>query len=350
MHVIILADEIGPKLWPVTSEELPKAFLPVYSELSLLEETLARLSAVVEGQGDRFIIVTTGKSIDSLIKQNTLNLYGIPVSNVLTLPAQKGSAWAIWEAVRYLIDIKEVPSDEPIIVSPSDQFLWPTELAMFHFLNIATRLRTHPDEWVAVCLNPGGPSPGMNYFFGDWQQVTTMGIPYEDTVLGTISTLNVAMEGYQITPDLDSAKELVANNWMWDLGTYGASLRSFDHYLREALQVKGSQIMGWNKLEVTPFSFVVPSILTDRKLRGALIPKIAWSTLDNWVSIKHLLYDSGLFQPEGQAGVHSIESTSNLIFKPPGKTIALYGVSNLVIIDTGDKLLIGTPEGLNEYF
>jgi mannose-1-phosphate guanylyltransferase len=350
MHIIVLAEEIGPKLWPVTTDSLPKALLPVYSEASLLEETLARLSPVVDNKGDRIIIVTLDRAVDSLMKQGTTNLLGIPKTNVLTVPSHKGSAWSIWEAVRFLIDIKGVSLEEPIIVSPSDQFMWPKELAMFHFFNMAARLATNPNDCIAVCLTPGGPSPGMNYFYGDWQQVTTMGIPYEDSVLGTVSTLSVALEGYQVMPDLESAKDLVANNWMWDLNTYGASLATFDHYLREALQVNVSQVIRWGSLETTPFSFVVPSILGDRKLHGALIPKIAWSTLDNWVSIKHLLYASGLFQPASQDGVHSIESQHNLIFKPPDKTIVLYGVSDLVVIDTGDKLLIGTAEGLHEYF
>ena len=350
MHVVILADEVGSKLWPVSSEALPKSLLPVYSESSLLEETLERFSPLVDGKGSNFIIVTLGQAMESIIAQKTLTIFGIPKTNVLALPSCKGTAWAMWEAVRYLIDLKKVPLDEPIIFSPSDQFLWPKELAMFHLLNTMSRTLTNPDECVAVALTPGGPSPGMNYFYGDWQKVGTVNVPYEDPVLGTVSTLGVAIEGFQVMPDMESAKDLVANNWMWDLNTYCGRLQMFDHYLSNALQVKVSQVMQWESLETVSFSFVVPSIVTDQKMFAALIPKIAWSTLDNWVSIRHLLYDSGLFQPATQANVHSIESTGNLVFKPPDKTVVLYGVSDLIIIDTGDKLLIGTPEGLHEYF
>ena len=349
MHIIILADDVGSKLWPVTSETSPKALLQVYSEASLLEETLSRMLPVTEG-GQNVIIVTVDKAIPTLLQQKTLEMYGIPKSNILTVPEPKGSAWSMWEAIRFMIDIKEVPLDESVIVVPSDQFMWPKELAMFHFFNLAARIRSNPDEFTCVCLTPGGPSPGMNYLYGDLQEVSTMGIPYEDTMLGTVSTLHVDIDGYQALPDLDSAKDLVANSWMWDLHSYGATLSTFDHYLKKLLKAKVSQIAKWGSLESTHFSSVIPDILEDRKLHGALIPKIAWSTLDNWVSIKHLLYDSGLFQPTGQSGVQSIESSGNLIFKPPNKTIALYGVTDLIVIDVGDKLLIGTSEGLHEYF
>lgn len=350
MHIIILADGIGPKLWPVTSETLLKSFLPVFSEASLLEETLLRLAPLVDNDGDKCIIVTLDTAAESLIKQTTLDIFGIPETNLVSIPSHKGSARSIWEAVRFLIDVKKIPLEEPVLISPSDQFMWPKELAVFHLFNVASRLLTNPDEAIAVCLSPGGPSPGMNYFYGDWQQVATMNAPYEDPILGTVSTLGVPIEGYQVMPDLESAQDLVANNWMWDLDTYGGSLGLFDHYLTNALEISISQLPRWRTLEPVPFSFVVPSIIKDRKIHCALIPKIAWSTLDNWVSIKHLLYDSGLFQPAGQPEVHSIEAERNLIFKPPGKTVALYGISDLIVIDTGDKLLIGTPEGLHEYF
>lgn len=350
MQIIILAEEVGPKLWPVTSEAVPKAFLPVYSESSLLEETLTRTLPIVEGDGNNVTIVTLEKAVDSLVAQKTLDSFGIPRTNILAIPESKGSAWSIWEAIRFLLDVKEIPPEESVLITPSDQFMWPKELAMFHYYNVTSHLVSNPGKFVAVCLTPGGPSPGLNYFYGDWQQVSTMGIPYEDTILGTVSTLNVNIEGYQMMPDIESAKDLVANNWMWDLNTYGATLEMFDHYLRGALGENVSQIMRWGTLETTSFSTVIPTILEDRCLAGALIPKIAWSTLDNWVSIKHLLYDSGLFQPQGQADVHSIESQNNLIFKPPSKTVALYGVTDLIVIDVGDKLLIGTSEGLHEYF
>ena len=349
MHIIVLADEVGYKLWPVTSETTPKALLPVYSEASLLEETLSRMIPIAEG-GQNVIIVTIDKAVETLLQQKTLEMYGIPKTNVITLPESKGSAWSMWEAIRYIIDKKGVSLDESLLVVPSDQFMWPKELAMFHFFNLAARIRSNPDEFNCICLTPGGPSPGMNYLYGDLQNVATMGIPYEDTLLGTVSTLHVEIDGYQIMPDLDSAKDLVANSWMWDLHSYGSTLGIFERYLKKLLNVSVSQIMKWDTLESLSFSNVIPDILEDRKLHGALIPKIAWSTLDNWVSIKHLLYDSGLFQPTGQAGVHSIGSSGNLVFKPPSKTIALYGVTDLIVIDVGDKLLIGTSEGLQEYF
>ncbi len=350
MHIIILADGVGPKLWPVTSETLPKAFLPVYSEASLLEETLLRLIPLVDNDGDKCVIVTLDTAFEALMSQESLDIFGIPKTNVISVPSHKGSAHSIWEAIRFLIDIKKVPLEEPILISPADQFMWPKELALFHLFNVSSRILTNPEECVAVCLTPGGPSPGMNYFYGDWQQMATINVPYEDPMLGTVSTLGVPAEGYQVMPDLESAKDLVANNWMWDLDTYGGQLGLFERYLCEALETSVSQVVKWGALDSVSFSFVLPLMIKNHKMHCALIPKIAWSTLDNWVSIKHLLYDSGLFQPAGQPEVHSIESERNLIFKPPGKTVALYGVSDLVVIDTGDKLLVGTPEGLHEYF
>jgi mannose-1-phosphate guanylyltransferase len=355
MRVVIFAEEVGAKLWPVTSDELPKALLPVYSESTLLEETIGRFFSIAEQRGENILIVTLEKAMEALTIQKTLQIYNIPNSNVITLPTCKGSAWTMWEATRYLIDIMNIPPSEPVIFTVSDQFVHPKELAVFHLTNAVSRGITHPDQCVAVTLTPGGPAPDMNYFYGDWQKAVTVGTPFEyetgtPNTPGMISTLGVPIEDYQTMPDIGTAEELVSNNWMWDLNTYYGKLELFDHYLQEALSVKVSQRMCWESLGTVSFSSVIPSIIRDRKMFAAWIPSLSWSVLDNWVSIRHLMYDSKLFVPPTHSEVHSVRSTGNLVFKPPGKTVALYGISDLIIVDVGDKLLIGTPEGLHEYF
>jgi mannose-1-phosphate guanylyltransferase len=214
MHLIILADDIGPKLWPVTSEALPKAFLPVYSEISLLEETIVRYHKLMGETGDRIVIVVQEKAVDVLLNRGILEKYAIPFGNVVVLPSSKGSAWAIWSACKYLLEVKRVKTTEQILICPSDQFFWPREMASFHFNNIISGSVDFVNQIMIACLPPGGPAPSMNYVQVDYKSKGTLGIPIEDTITGPLSTLSFTVSDYASTPDYETAKELVGDSWM----------------------------------------------------------------------------------------------------------------------------------------
>ena len=46
---VLLSGGVGSRLWPVSRETHPKQFLPLASELSMLQETLRRTSGLEEG-------------------------------------------------------------------------------------------------------------------------------------------------------------------------------------------------------------------------------------------------------------------------------------------------------------
>lgn len=347
MYIVILADEIGDKLWPVTADDLPKCLIPVYSESTLLEETIMRYSAFGDHQGINFILVIPEAAAENLEAQKTLEVFKIPEENIITVSTSKGSAWSMWLAIRDLLDAKNVSPDEQVIFTPADHFFWPKELVIFHLINMITHLNSHGDDCVALSLSPTKPISRVNYLYGDWNKVTTVNVPYVDDVLGQISTLGAYIEELQIKPDLETAKGLSANSWLIDLGVYFGKVTTFEHYLKKMLPTESKY---WDSLDAVNFSVVLPEMVRDKRLFSAIIPKIMWERLDNWVAIRRLLYESGLFQYDSQPDVHTIDSERNLTFKPPGKTIVLYGISDLIVIDTGDKLLIGTPGGLDEYF
>jgi mannose-1-phosphate guanylyltransferase len=339
----------------------------LYSENSLLEETISHFHPLLDSGSDISIVVLE-KSLVSLEKQGTLKRFGIPEENLVILPSSKGSAWATWRACRVLLESNKLRVSDPIVVTPSDQFYWPKDTAIFHLGNLIMGADSFPDNILALCIPPGGPAPSMNYFFGDWHKMAILGVPIDDVSMDSVqdiaissSTLSVGIDAYKSTPDYDTAKDLIGDKWLWDLGVYAGKLGIIKSGIEKALDIEDSyrqfvwtstsEDLTWDELPNKSFANdVIPIAVANKLIVGALIPKIVWSTLDNWVSVKHLLYDSQIFQNTPADGTHLVESIRNLVFKPPGKTVALYGVDDLIVIDVGDKLLIGTPGGLHEYF
>jgi mannose-1-phosphate guanylyltransferase len=353
MYAIIIADDIGDKLWPVTCAEFPKAFLPVYSDNTMLEETLMRVMPFMESGNDVYISLPE-KSVPALLNQASLTAFSIPEKNLITIPDNKGSAWSILSLCQR---ITKKNKDKLLMIAPVDQFFWPRESILVHINNMLAGARACHNNLTMLCLPPGGPSPLLNYVSGEWQGVQTVGIPLEDALSGLLNTLMVDLQEFVHKPDFEQAQTMVTGNWLWDLSTYAAPVWNIEDQIRVCIPEdviippRKNVLKIWDQLPYMSFEdTVVPSYIEEDRAKGAIIPKILWSTLDNWVSMQHLLFDAGLFNSGPTAGVHQVEAKNNLVFKPPGKEVALFGVSNLIIIDTGDKLLIGTPGGLYENF
>ena len=65
MKVVILASDPGKKLWPLAQKNIPKAYLPLYSNMSYLLETIFRISGLIR-QGNDIIIILPKDSVELL--------------------------------------------------------------------------------------------------------------------------------------------------------------------------------------------------------------------------------------------------------------------------------------------
>src|SRR5258708_2745073 len=93
LNTVILAGGSGTRLWPLSTPSLPKQFLPLPNGNSMIQETLARVAALVPVESSW---VVTGRSMVDLVHEH---LPSIPMSHILTEPMGRSSAPAIaWAA------------------------------------------------------------------------------------------------------------------------------------------------------------------------------------------------------------------------------------------------------------
>jgi mannose-1-phosphate guanylyltransferase len=109
MRVLLLAGGGGTRLWPLSTEERPKQFLPLLSKKSLLAETYERVKPL-----GREIFAATVKPLAPLVRRE---LKGLPADRLLVEPCRRNSGPAILAAALRF----EEEGDAVTAVVPSDQ-------------------------------------------------------------------------------------------------------------------------------------------------------------------------------------------------------------------------------------
>lgn len=370
MKLLIIADDVGNKLWPVTSKEVPKALLPIYSNHSQLHETLSRTVPVVTADGEDIFIVTTIDSLDYLVSTSIIKTFGIPSENIIAVPSSRGSALSISLACQYLLRSGKATKDDQVAFLTADQFFWPVSTFVFHYYNMVEDAKNHKKDLYMLGLPPSGVSSLLNYVSINWSEAR----PIVDklSLEAELSTIAAKATDYHIKPVTNVASNLIEDNALWDLSNYVWNIGDTLDYVNKNISDVHRQVISscfivsssgkvfidmddnedvWNNMSIVQFNEdILPQIIQEERAQVVSMTHVIWTILDNWISIKHLLYDSNLYQPQQLPGVHLIDAQRNLIFKPPEKEIAVFGISDLIIIDTGDKLLVGTPGGIYEHF
>lgn len=109
MRALLLAGGGGTRLWPLSSEDRPKQFLPLLSSRSLLAETYERLLPLTEE-----VYVATTDRYAQLLRAE---LGSLPADRLLLEPARRNSGPAILSAA-----LRFVEEGDPVTAAlPSDQ-------------------------------------------------------------------------------------------------------------------------------------------------------------------------------------------------------------------------------------
>jgi mannose-1-phosphate guanylyltransferase len=110
MYAVVLAGGGGTRLYPLSSTERPKPFLPLLSSETLIQRTVARLAPLVSPAD---VTVVTLSRYEALVRQQ------LPDAGVLAEPAARNTAAAIALAATRI----ERPIDEVMLVLPADHLV-----------------------------------------------------------------------------------------------------------------------------------------------------------------------------------------------------------------------------------
>ena len=151
---VILAGGAGTRLRPLSSDDLPKQFLRLWSGRSLIQLTYARVARLLEPAA---IFVSTNERYRALCREH---LPQIPDENIITEPARRNTAPAI--ALSCFTIAAGLGEDVAIAVLASDHFI-KDEAEFVRVLDRAYTFAAERDMLVTVGITPTEAHTGFGY-------------------------------------------------------------------------------------------------------------------------------------------------------------------------------------------
>ncbi len=154
MYVVVLAGGGGTRLWPLSTPERPKPFLPLLGDETLLQRTVSRLVPIVDPEDVR---VVAARRYTPLVRAQ------LPDVRVVPEPMGRNTAAAIALATVAI----DRPDDDVMVVLPSDH--WIEDEAAFRDVLTAAVERLAggafgiDDPLVTLGVRPSAPATDYGY-------------------------------------------------------------------------------------------------------------------------------------------------------------------------------------------
>jgi mannose-1-phosphate guanylyltransferase len=341
-YPVILAGGRGTRFWPLSRKKRAKQLLALDGKQTMIQQTVARLLPLAPPK--RFWIITNDDLRLAISKQ----LPALPKAQVLAEPAGRNTAPAIGLAAFLLL--RENP-DAVIGMFPSDHVI-ADEKNYRKTLQRGIEIAAAGENIVVLGIRPNRPETGYGYIEAG----------------STFETEALRVRRFTEKPDAQRAAEFVqAGNYFWNSGMFLWSARTLTTALREHLPKTAllleeiAAAYGTRKFAAT-FRRQYPkcenisvdyAVLEPRSAKGeregnifCLPADFGWNDLGSWTAL-HEHHTAKSSPREGNiltaAGVFVLNARGNYVHAP-GKFVAVVGVSDLVVVETPDALLVTTRE------
>ena len=332
-YALILAGGSGTRFWPLSRNDKPKQLLDLFGSGTLLEQTVRRLEGLVPTEN--ILILTNSLQVDAV--RETAHM--LPDENIFAEPAKRDTAPAVALGIG-LIAARN--PDAVMMVLPSDQLIQDTA-AYQSVMQDALAVAENSDGLVTIGIRPTWPCPSYGYIERG-----------EEACISGASCGHSPFEvkRFREKPDPTQAAEfLAAGGFSWNAGMFVWSLSTviaelarhapelaeFISELRRSKDIHATVAAQFPKL--TPIS--IDYALMENAARVLNIEAtFDWDDVGSWVSIAKYLEEKGDAN-RANCAVSEIESHNNIVFNAtPDTHIALLGVDDLIVVKTGDSLLI----------
>lgn len=334
--VVILAGGSGTRLWPRSRQQLPKQFLDFTGQGTMLQETVARLTPLVPPE--RMLVITNQQYVDLARRQAP----ELPPENVVGEPRPRGTAAAVGlgavmaQHLRPDAIMASVHADH-LILKP-DRF----RAALAAAAEVAER-----GSLVTLGIQPTFAHTGLGYVEQGEALPPAGGHPVYRVVR------------FVEKPDLATAERFVAGGChSWNSGLFAwrvdRILAEFQQHLPElhAGLAEIGRALGTPAADET-LQRVFPTLphqtidygIMERAADIAVLPvDIGWTDIGSWGTLLEVLEgDEAGNVVRGLDPVFTLDTRNTLIYTA-GRMVAAVGLENLIVIDSGDALLICPKE------
>jgi mannose-1-phosphate guanylyltransferase len=344
-YAVILAGGVGTRLWPRSRQTSPKQFSDITgSGRTMIQATADRLEGLIPP--DR-IYVVTGRQYAGLCAEQ---LPDVPRSQILLEPHGRNTAPAIGLAAAHIL---QRDPDAIIASLHSDHVM--TQPARFHqALRRAIEAAAH-DYIVTLGIAPTFPHTGYGYI--------QRGAPLAEIAPGEPPVYNVRR--FLEKPDRATAEAFLSDGgYYWNGGIFVAraallmqeiarqtpTLYAGLQQIAQALQngdhatLAAAVAVAWPAL---PNISIDHGVMEGARAVATVPLDAGWNDVGSWDALETILAPDTAGNHIAGGDVLAIDSHNNIVYA--GKPlVALIGVNDLVVVDTGDTLLIGHKDQMQK--
>jgi len=335
MYVAILAGGSGTRLWPLSRSKRPKQLLSLVTDRTLIQDTVQRIEPLVSP--DRVLVVTEESHADEIMRQ----LPAIPKPNFVIEPTRRGTAPAL--GLASLVIASRDP--ETVMASLHSDAVITNPDELIRALKLAEQVAAGSDNLVTLGVKPTYPSTGMGYI--------EMGEPLPGLADGAVHRAVRFVE----KPGPEVAQRYFESGvFYWNSGIFVWRVSVILELFRQLMPEVHRLLMGIKPYIGTPEEARVVAELYPRMQketidygimekapRVAIVPtELNWSDVGSWKELMEVC-------PPNQGtnlvrGTHlGLDTERTLVFATQ-KPVVTIGLRDMIIVDTGDALLVSTRE------
>jgi len=327
---VVLSGGSGTRLWPMSRAALPKQLLPLVSELSMLQETLNRLSGWADIDSP---IVVCGNDHRFMVAEQ-LRALNITPKSIMLEPVGRNTAPAIAAAAFALVN----EPDALMLVLPADHVI--RDVDAFEKAVMRAAVAAEAGRLVTFGIQPSSPETGYGYIQSG----------------AVIADAEGCFEVRQFVekPNLETAESYIkSGDFFWNSGmflfkpsVYLAELEKFKPQIIRQVKLaleSSYQDLDFCRLEekaftASPSDSIDYAVMEQTSLAAVVPVDIGWNDVGSWTA----LWEVHARDTDGNSlrgDVFALNVKGSLI-RSESRIVAAIGVKDLIIVETPDAILV----------
>lgn len=331
MFALIMAGGVGTRFWPKSRAKLPKQLLNIIGKNTLIQSAVARIQPLVPDE--KLFVVATELQKNGILEQLPM----LEAQNLLLEPKGKNTAPCIGLASLYL---NRINPDEVMLVLPADHLIQEEE-NFRETIKHAEKLALKSNLLVTIGIKPTYPATGYGYI-----QYNGRFVEFEDAPAYRVKT-------FAEKPDLMTAERfLESGDFLWNSGMFMWKVSGILKAIETHMPDLWDSLMEIDKAIGTPEEIAILQkvycqikansidygVMEHAKNVAVLEGDFGWNDVGSWEEVYKI-------NPKDKNqnvvhGTHVLKEVQGCLIDSPQKMIAAVGVENLIIVDTGDAMLI----------
>jgi mannose-1-phosphate guanylyltransferase len=331
---VIVSGGAGARLWPLSREAYPKPLIRPSGDLSLVQHAYKR-ALVLSDSAE--VVTVANRDLFFEIRDHYAEMEDEPrIHRFILEPEGRDTAAAV--AVAALEITAEHGGETVMCILPGDHII--KDMDAFGEAARAAIAMAHRHRLVTLGIRPDAPETAYGYIEADGTDVVR----------------------FVEKPDSEMAREMLANGrFLWNSGMFFCEagtmvalmekdcpdiIAACRSTLENASRAAGD---GFTRIDLRPEDFsavrrqsIDYAVLEKEKGLAVISCEIGWNDIGSWSAFSQLI------EPDeaGNAIIGNVAAidTKNSFVHSQERLVATLGVSNLVIVDTPDALLVASSD------